>query len=122
MPGRLKLSIRAQGEGTAGSCRSHSSRLSHLSMSAAPLASESEKTAFSRERADRRRSVVRTVREQRERLISTSGTRPEFDLELALIFARNRVSAGYALPMLVAIVAIASLLWLDTFAACVWAA
>jgi two-component system cell cycle sensor histidine kinase PleC len=90
-------------------------------MSAAPLASESDKTALSRERANRRRSVVRTVREQRERLASTSGTRPEFDLELALIFARNRVSAGYALPMLVAIVAIASLLWIGVLAASLWA-
>jgi two-component system cell cycle sensor histidine kinase PleC len=59
-------------------------------MNAAPLAAESDKTAQSRERADRRRTVVRTVREQRERLSSTSGTRPAFDLELALIFARNR--------------------------------
>jgi two-component system, cell cycle sensor histidine kinase PleC len=90
-------------------------------MNAVPLASESEKTALSRERADRRRTVVRTVREQRERLASTSGTRPVFDLEIALIFARNRVSAVFAVPMLIAIVAGASLIWVAPWMAAVWA-
>src|SRR5437763_6507897 len=83
--------------------------------------SKSDKTALNRERADRRRAVVRTVREQRDRLASSSGSRPAFDLELTLIFARNRVSAGYAMPLLIAIVAIASLLWLGTALATLWA-
>jgi two-component system cell cycle sensor histidine kinase PleC len=91
-------------------------------MDAAPIASESDKTALSRKRADRRRSVVRTVREQRERLASTSGTRPAFNLELALIFARNRVSAAFALPLLIVIVALASLLWIRPWLAASWAA
>jgi two-component system cell cycle sensor histidine kinase PleC len=59
-------------------------------------ASGRDKTVVNRQRADRRRAVVRTVREERERLASTSGSRPAFDLELTLIFARNRISAGYA--------------------------
>ncbi len=87
----------------------------------APLSAESDKTAQSRERADRRRGVVRTVRETRERLASTSGTRPAFDLELALIFARNRISAGYAMPLLIVTVAVASLLWFSPFMAATWA-
>jgi len=85
-------------------------------------ASGRDKTVVNRQRADRRRAVVRTVREERERLASTSGSRPAFDLELTLIFARNRISAGYALPLLIAIVGIASLLWLSTSLAGVWAA
>jgi len=90
-------------------------------MNAVPLAAESEKTAISRERADRRRSVLRAVREQRERLVSTSGTRPAFDLELALTFARNRISATYALPLLIAIVATAGLLWSTPDVIGIWA-
>ncbi len=90
-------------------------------MNAAPLASESDKTAVSRERADRRRSVLRAVREQRERLTSMSGTRPEFDHELALTFARNRMSAIYAVPLLIGIVATTSLLWMTPALAIAWA-
>ena len=57
---------------------------------------EPDKTAMNRERAEHRRAVVRAVRAERERLTSTSGTRPAFDYELILTFARNRLSAAYA--------------------------
>jgi two-component system cell cycle sensor histidine kinase PleC len=90
-------------------------------MNAAPLASESDKTAINRARADRRRLVRRTVRDQRERLVSMSGTRPAFDYELALTFARNRISAIYALPLLIAIVATAGLLWIPPVIVVAWA-
>ena len=90
-------------------------------MNAGALAPESDKTATNRERAERRRSVLRTVRDQRERLMSTSGTRPAFDHELALTFARNRISAAYAIPLLIAIVAAAALLWVDPWAVVAWA-
>ncbi|CAN5274422.1 HAMP domain-containing sensor histidine kinase [soil metagenome] len=84
------------------------------------MPTESAKTASSRERAERRRSVLRAVREQRERLTSTSGTRPAFDYELALTFAQNRLSAAYALPILVLIVAVASLLWISPLMLAGW--
>ena len=84
--------------------------------------SESDKTIASRQRADRRRVVLRTVRETRERLTSGSGTRPAFDYELALTYARNRLSAAYAVPMLVVIVATAALLWVPPYVAAAWAA
>jgi two-component system cell cycle sensor histidine kinase PleC len=85
-------------------------------------ATESDKTTASRERAERRRSVLRTVRETRERLTSGSDTPPEFDYELALTFARNRLSAGYAIPLLIFIVASASMLWIDLTTVVAWAA
>ncbi len=91
-------------------------------MGAGGTATESDKTTASRERADRRRTVLRTVRETRERLTSASGTRPAFDYELALTYARNRLSAGYAVPLLVAIVAAASLLWIRPQEAAGWVA
>ncbi len=91
-------------------------------MNTASSAVESSKTAQSRERAERRRSVLRAVRDQRERLTSASGTHPAFDYELILTFAQNRISAAYALPLLIAIVATASVLWIRPVVAAAWAA
>jgi two-component system cell cycle sensor histidine kinase PleC len=82
---------------------------------------ESDKTAASRERAERRRSVLRTVRETRERLVSGTETRPEFDYELALTYARNRLSASYAIALLILIVAAAAMLWMDVSIVAIWA-
>ncbi len=90
-------------------------------MNTASSASESDKTARSRERAERRRTVTRAVRDQRERLTSTSGTRPAFDYELLLTFAQNRISAAYAVPLLIAIVAAAALLWIRPLVVVGWA-
>jgi two-component system cell cycle sensor histidine kinase PleC len=90
-------------------------------MKTASSAYESDKTAQSRERAERRRTVVRAVRDQRERLTSTSGTKPAFDYELVLTFAQNRISAGYAVPLLIAIVAAAALLWMPPLVVVGWA-
>ncbi len=91
-------------------------------MNTASSASESDKTAKSRERAERRRTVTRAVRDQRERLTSTSGTRPAFDNELLLTFAQNRISAAYAVPLLIAIVSAAALLWTRPMIVLGWAA
>ena len=91
-------------------------------MNTASSAPKSDKTAQSRERAERRRTVTRAVRDQRERLTSTSGTRPAFDYELALTFAQNRISAAYAVPLLIAIVAAAALLWIRPLTVVAWAA
>ncbi len=87
----------------------------------AASATESDRTAQSRERAERRRTVMRAVRDQRERLTSSSGTRPAFDYELALTFAQNRISAAYVLPLLIAIVSAAALLWVPPWAVAAWA-
>ncbi len=90
-------------------------------MNTAASTQESDKTSRSRERAERRRSVMRAVRDQRERLASTTGTRPAFDYELILTFAQNRTSAAYALPLLIAIVSSASLVWIQPITVVAWA-
>ncbi len=77
---------------------------------------------MNRERADHRRTVARAVRAERERLTSTSGTRPAFDYELVLTFARNRLSAAYAVPFLVAIIATTAMLWMRPAVVIAWAA
>jgi two-component system cell cycle sensor histidine kinase PleC len=81
---------------------------------------EADKTTISRQRAQRRREVTRTVRDQRERLTSTSGTRPAFDHELALSLARNRVSAAYAMPLLAVLVGTTGLLWIEAIRVLIW--
>jgi two-component system cell cycle sensor histidine kinase PleC len=83
---------------------------------------KADKTVANRERADRRRAVQRTVRSERERLTSMSGTRPAFDNELLLTFARNRLSAAFALPILVAIVGAAAFLWIAPALVVAWGA
>src|SRR5690242_9883390 len=53
---------------------------------------------------DRRRAAVRRVREARDKLTSSTGTRPAFDYELLRQFAHNRLSASPAILLLVATV------------------
>ena len=85
-------------------------------------ASNVDKTTVNRERAERRRAVARTVRDQRERLTSSTGTRPAFDYELAATYARNRLSARFTLPILFALVGGVALLYAEAQAVAVWAA
>jgi len=49
-----------------------------------------------------RRRAARRVREARDRLTSTSGTRPSFDRELLRQYAQTRLSASYVVMLLVA--------------------
>src|SRR6202008_4860996 len=90
-------------------------------MSGGPFADSAGKTAINRQRAERRRAVARTVHDLRERLTSSTGTRPAFDYELALTYARNRRSATYVLPLLVILVGATSLLWIDVAFVATWA-
>jgi two-component system cell cycle sensor histidine kinase PleC len=85
-------------------------------------ASNSDKTSVNRERAERRRAVARTVRDQRERLTSSTGTRPAFDYELAATYARNRLGAAYTMPFLFVLVAVVALLYVEAPAVAAWAA
>jgi two-component system, cell cycle sensor histidine kinase PleC len=90
-------------------------------MNTGPVAGDGDKTAINRERAERRKTVVRTVRAQREKLASLSGTLPAFDYELALTFARNRLSAAFPLPLLAVIVAATASLWIAINNVIFWA-
>src|SRR6266700_3681166 len=48
-----------------------------------------------------RRAAAQRVREARDRLTSTSGTRPAFDTELLRQYAQTRMSASYVVMLLV---------------------
>lgn len=71
---------------------------------------------------EKRRGVGQKVREVRERLTSTSGTRPAFDLELARLYAHNRLSAASAVMALTVTAGALLLLWLPPFVALAWTA
>src|SRR5882762_5937637 len=49
-----------------------------------------------------RRLAAQRVREARDRLTSSSGTRPAFDRELLRQYAQTRLSASYVVMLLVA--------------------
>ena len=56
----------------------------------------------------KRRLATRHVREARDRLTSTSGTRPVFDYELLRQFAQNRLSASPIILLLVVSIGVLS--------------
>ena len=70
--------------------------------------------------AKRRRAAAQHVREARDRLISTTGTRPAFDYELLRLFAQNRQSASLVILLLVGTVGFLSSLWIGALTAAVW--
>ena len=70
--------------------------------------------------ARRRRETAQRVREARDRLISTTGTRPAFDYELLRLFAQNRLSASLVILLLVGTIGLLSSLWAGAVSAGMW--
>ncbi len=70
----------------------------------------------------KRRLAAQHVREARDRLTSSSGTRPAFDYELLRQYAQNRLSASLVILLLVATVGFLSSLWTGAMAAGAWTA
>jgi two-component system, cell cycle sensor histidine kinase PleC len=68
----------------------------------------------------RRRHAYQHVRAARDRLTSTSGTRPVFDYELLRQFAQNRLSASLVILLLVGTIGFLSSLWAGVVTAGVW--
>jgi two-component system cell cycle sensor histidine kinase PleC len=70
----------------------------------------------------RRRAAAQRVRDARDRLTSTTGTRPVFDYELLRLFAQNRISASLVILLLVGMVGLLSSLWTGALTAGIWTA
>jgi len=68
----------------------------------------------------RRRAAAQRVREARDRLTSSTGTRPAFDYELLRQFAQNRLSASLAIVLLASLVGALSGLWAGALTASIW--
>src|SRR5437588_4541787 len=69
-----------------------------------------------------RRAAQKRVREARDRLTSSTGTRPAFDYELLRQFAQNRLSASLAILLLVGTIGFLSGLSTDAVSAGMWTA
>ena len=67
-----------------------------------------------------RRAAAQRVREARDRLTSTSGTRPAFDSELLRQYAQTRISASYVVMLLVVASGILFGLWMQPVTAAAW--
>src|SRR5258708_3826952 len=67
-----------------------------------------------------RRAAAQRVREARDRLTSTSGTRPAFDTELLRQYAQTRMSASYVVMLLVVATGIIFGLWMQPVTAGAW--
>ena len=70
----------------------------------------------------RRRQSVQQVREARDRLTSTTGTRPAFDAEVLRLFAQNRLSGSLVIILLVCSIGILSSFWTGVVSAGTWTA
>jgi two-component system cell cycle sensor histidine kinase PleC len=67
-----------------------------------------------------RRAAAQRVREARDRLTSTSGTRPAFDRELLLQYAQTRISASYVVMLLVVAAGLLFSFWIQPVSAAAW--
>ena len=70
----------------------------------------------------RRRLAAQYVRDARDRLTSTTGTSPVFDLELLRQYAQTRLSASPVIVLLVCSVGFLSSLWIAAASAGAWTA
>jgi two-component system cell cycle sensor histidine kinase PleC len=70
--------------------------------------------------AKRRRAAAQQVREARDRLTSTTGTRPLFDYELVRLYAQTRLSASLVILLLVGAVGFMSSFWTGAITAGTW--
>src|SRR5438445_13077821 len=67
-----------------------------------------------------RRAAAQRVREARDRLTSTSGTRPAFDSELLRQYAQTRMSASYVVMLLVVATGVLFGVWMEPVPAAAW--
>src|SRR5215472_2947223 len=67
-----------------------------------------------------RRVAAQRVREARDRLTSTSGTRPAFDRELLRQYAQTRISASFVVMLLVVATGVLFGFWMQPVSAAAW--
>ena len=70
--------------------------------------------------AGNRRAAAQRVREARDRLTSTSGTRPAFDRALLRQYAQTRLSASYVVMLLVVATGLLFGFWMPLVSAAAW--
>ncbi len=88
-----------------------------------PAAFQTDERRFIKRRGDRRApGPDQSVAEARAKLTHRTDGRPEFEYELLRLFARNSIRASIILPLVAAIVALASLSWASPRQISLWLA
>ncbi|WP_053239539.1 ATP-binding protein [Pleomorphomonas koreensis] len=82
--------------------------------------SQTARLEQNRQRSLRRRDVTRAVRDVRERLSSDTGTRPAFDYEILLEYARNRLSSWLSVGLLIVALGGTAAYWMTSEYVAVW--
>src|SRR5262249_46034337 len=67
-----------------------------------------------------RRRAADDIRAARERLVTGTSVRPEFQYELMSMFARNELSAAATMPALAVIFSLASMFWAPVVQGSLW--
>src|SRR6202167_4305139 len=91
-------------------------------MSLAPSAPFATPAGPEKTAARHRRVAALRVREVRDRLTSTSGTRPAFDYELLRQYAQNRLSGALGVILLAGAIGFVSTIWSSAAWAGAWVA
>jgi two-component system, cell cycle sensor histidine kinase PleC len=87
-----------------------------------PTSAPREPSSPADKTSERRRFAAQSVREARDRLTSSSKTKPAFDYELLRQFAQNRLSGSLVILMLVGSIGFLSSIWTGALTAGTWAA
>ncbi len=79
-----------------------------------------EDVARRRTRRDARMRAYNDLSERRARLAAGTSIKPEFEIELLTMFARNELGAAVTMPVLYSLFALACMFWAPTIDAMVW--
>ncbi len=85
-----------------------------------PFGPEAKDTPSPRKSARRSSHFDSTIQQAREKLTHGTVARPEFEYELLYLFAQNSIKASIILPLIAAIVALASLAWTSATYVALW--
>ncbi|WP_310620319.1 sensor histidine kinase [Flexibacterium corallicola] len=77
-------------------------------------------TPINRDRFRKRHEVVKALKAARKRFKKDEEVRPSFEVDLTLMFIRNRLSAIFAMPLFVVVVAAISSIWIKIAWVSVW--
>jgi two-component system cell cycle sensor histidine kinase PleC len=79
-----------------------------------------EEVTRRRQRHDARTRAYNDLKERRERLAAGTSIKPEFEVEMLTMFARNELGAAVTMPVLYSLFALACMFWAPTFDAILW--
>lgn len=73
-----------------------------------------------REKHAARKRAVKDIKNVREKLVHGNHIKPEYELELLTMFARNEIGAAFSMPALSLIFSLSALFWAPAWEATIW--